>query len=521
MKALVIMPTTIVDEPDQEDNFITGYQTLGDTFNGSVEIIQNANVNTINGVRNIYAYAYQNNFEIIYGPSSYISNQYIMTIAEEYYLKGIQSIFPAGSNTLTAGVTNYTGNIILTGAGVEENQTGYYIDFFDIDPKAGDRDILQITQEGTQYGISQIQRLTGNHLGIKLSASAGSVTALGITDHGIPMMIIGLSSAATSTNISFASLTGNFANSSPGRPVYYTGWVQPNGTYFYINDIVTTAGTYNTWQSLTGASIIFGDDLDDNQVATSSTTASLKTFIRIDRYLYGYNQWGVYFSGVTGFQNNLQGVKAYNQMVNGDGFGDKLDVVWTSGTGSYAGGAKLQLHTSSNSLPFIAGKLALIKERCNCSWREARIRMQNTASRASNYTVYSGYGRPDVWSAIYNSNYDSFMLRPQISISESNLLYTITWGYDPAPDYYEIWFRNSLSGTVVGSSTSFTYRPSSRISVIERNQFKIRPVREPNNYGQFSNTVEATYYFGQYIHKRDIPLIDIPGYGDEYGEYYG
>lgn len=119
--------------------------------------------------------------------------------------------------------------------------------------------------------------------------------------------------------------------------------------------------------------------------------------------LYFVN-WGVLIEGVTGFQYNPSGVYKITDFIE-DGWYNKYKFTFNLGTGSYTGGGTARMDFSSNSGPYIAGKLAYIKDTLNCSWWEARYRMRMTASQWNNYTNANGYGIPNVSSAIaYNGN---------------------------------------------------------------------------------------------------------------------
>jgi len=114
--------------------------------------------------------------------------------------------------------------------------------------------------------------------------------------------------------------------------------------------------------------------------------------------LYFVN-WAVLIEGVTGFQHNPSGVYKITDFID-DGWYNKYKFTFNLGTGSYTGGGTARMDFSSNSGPYIAGKMAFIKDTLNCSWWEARYRMRKTASNSESYTTANGYGIPDAAAAI-------------------------------------------------------------------------------------------------------------------------
>ncbi len=112
---------------DVKQSFLYGYSSYNSSsFSGNVDLFYD------NAVSSSFTHAENNNYDIIIrsttGLSSYIS------LANQH--PTVKLIMPSGSNS---HIETYTGNlqdcpIIVTGAGITSNVTGYQIDFYSIDP---------------------------------------------------------------------------------------------------------------------------------------------------------------------------------------------------------------------------------------------------------------------------------------------------------------------------------------------------------------------------------------------------
>lgn len=113
---------------DVASAFVSGYQSTGGTWNGT--IIQRGNENLASSI----AYATANNIRVIIRSVTGMSSS--IATAESNF-PNIQLFMPAGSNL---NIEVYTGNlnaIIITGAGVNSNLTGYKTEFYGLDTISG------------------------------------------------------------------------------------------------------------------------------------------------------------------------------------------------------------------------------------------------------------------------------------------------------------------------------------------------------------------------------------------------
>jgi len=114
---------------DVKSAFYIGYSSYDSTeFTGEVVLYSQS-------LQNSFEYAQQNGFEMILRSTTGLSVG--LQLAPDY--PSIRLVMPSGSNSF---VPTYSGDIInspviICGAGVDSNITGYKIDFFSIDPITG------------------------------------------------------------------------------------------------------------------------------------------------------------------------------------------------------------------------------------------------------------------------------------------------------------------------------------------------------------------------------------------------
>ena len=114
---------------DVQSAFYLGYASYDSTqFQGEVLIYPYS-------IQSSFAYAEQNGYEMIIRSTTGL----IAGLQLAQYFPLIKLVMPSGSNSF---VQTYSGDIInspviITGAGVDSNITGYKIDFFSIDPITG------------------------------------------------------------------------------------------------------------------------------------------------------------------------------------------------------------------------------------------------------------------------------------------------------------------------------------------------------------------------------------------------
>jgi len=113
-------------ENDVTDAFMIGYSSYDNTnFGGSINLYTGI-------VDSSFIYANYNNYDVII--RSYTGLEDAIPIASDY--PSIKLFMPSGSNSFEETFTGDVENspIIITGAGVDHNVTGYQIEFFSIDP---------------------------------------------------------------------------------------------------------------------------------------------------------------------------------------------------------------------------------------------------------------------------------------------------------------------------------------------------------------------------------------------------
>lgn len=471
MKVLVLLPTGIDDEPYQEVNIIAGYESAGGVWNGTVETIEDV---TTNEIEDYIDYAIINNFNMIIRPAGITSDTIIYKLDHAFYTNDIMTVLPAGTNLFQNEI--FTGNqrsILLTGAGEVINQTGYRVDLFDNDLQGYNTAIQNITKTGTVYNISQIKRVSSSELYVKLSGVT-DLTTIGILDHGTPITIAGLTGTDISTLPSGAKYTGNVL-------------VESNAAFSL--SVTTSAGTIGNYQNVTGGTVTIGHN------------GSGRVIVKTEDYGFWFATWGTYIGGVTGFSNTINGGYAITQFINPHGWGDSFEIVCDPGTGSYVGsGGNARLDTSSNANPYIAGKLAYVKDTLGCSWYSAVQRLKNTASLAGNYTEVNGYGKPDVTAAIQLGEYTladnpaRTLDTPEITVSRSGNTLTFEIENVDLAFKIELYRKNELVETWEAPFSTFTYTMPARTSRVDANIYKVKAIRGRYE-SEFSNTVEPYYYY--------------------------
>lgn len=112
-------------ELDVSTSFILGYESVGGLWTGSI-LIQTSSLSSS------LAYAKNNNYEMVIRSTSGMES-YISVASSSY--PDVLTVMPAGHNDY---ILIYTGNIpqniLITGAGDVNNETGYNIEFFAPDP---------------------------------------------------------------------------------------------------------------------------------------------------------------------------------------------------------------------------------------------------------------------------------------------------------------------------------------------------------------------------------------------------
>jgi hypothetical protein len=148
--------------------------------------------------------------------------------------------------------------------------------------------------------------------------------------------------------------------------------------------------------------------------------------------------------------------------------------------------------TQSYATPYIAGKLAYIKENLGVTWDDAIGLAMVTASEGNVFDSVNGYGIIDPHSAITYSATKT--LATPVLTQTINAVYstTLSWDIIPFAKSYEIYFRDELLETLPANVTTRICRIA-RQNKSKLNLFKVRAVNERGN-GEFSNTVELPYY---------------------------
>lgn len=153
---VVALSGTIAGEPSLQASFVAGYESEGNAWTGNFTVLENTAVVTA------MAYAQTNGYNLVLrntGNSSTLPAQ-----IDSFYNQGIQYISCSGSNSYHANMgsnANLT-NIIICGAGEDENMTSYPCEFYGIHPYntfqitnmvQGTGDTLTITVNTARNGV--------------------------------------------------------------------------------------------------------------------------------------------------------------------------------------------------------------------------------------------------------------------------------------------------------------------------------------------------------------------------------
>jgi len=468
MKALYLFITTEAEEPQAVSQFIAGYQSNGATWAGTIDILENFADEDFDEdfVRAKKADGYDLFLRNTVTGVTYTTNYGICKDL------GMLYVVPSGANSrvFIQGFQKKGANLIC-GAGTSEygNATSYPCMFYDAAPYEADGfEINDIRQCGTVYNITHIQRRSSTRMLVTLDGVTNT-DSIGLHTHGTPVY--------------FADISGSDISPLPSGLKYVT--YSGTGNFFYI-DHTTTSGTINAgfgvgnYQSVSAGTMTYGD------------TDSSQALVRYESYLALFPGQGLTFSGVGGFDNNPNGLNASTWWSEVSGWGDICKIEYTLGSGSYAGGARLYYITQSYATPYIAGKLAYIKENLGVTWDDAIGLAMVTASEGNVYDSVNGYGIIDPHSAITYSATKT--LATPVLTQTINAVYstTLSWDIIPFAKSYEIYFRDELFETLPAQVTTRICRIA-RQNKSKLNLFKVRAVNERGN-GEFSNSVELPYY---------------------------
>jgi hypothetical protein len=111
---------------DVKTSFLLGYASYNNTpFTGEVILYSYS-------LQSSFDYAVANDYDLIIRSTSGLSTG--LRLAPDY--PSVELVMPAGSNTYTQVFFGdvITSPVVITGAGVDSNQTGYQLEFFSIDP---------------------------------------------------------------------------------------------------------------------------------------------------------------------------------------------------------------------------------------------------------------------------------------------------------------------------------------------------------------------------------------------------
>jgi hypothetical protein len=114
---------------DVKDAFLIGYASYNNTpFTGEVILYSNT-------LQTSFNYAVENDYDMIIRSTSGLSTG--LRLAPDY--PDVKLVMPAGSNNYTQVFYGdiITSPVVITGAGVDSNQTGYKLEFYSVDPITG------------------------------------------------------------------------------------------------------------------------------------------------------------------------------------------------------------------------------------------------------------------------------------------------------------------------------------------------------------------------------------------------
>ena len=476
--------TTEADEPDAIENFIAGYELNGGDWSGSGGSIDIDNY--INSAAFTQAYVDEvinNGYDILIRNTATNLLQ-VNNVLETAIERGLLPVLPSASNEFrTTSTTMLNGMIsgIFCGSGDREvgNATSYPCVFFDKSATETAKDIYGVYQCGTEYTISEIQRVSSSVMYVKLSGIT-DVTSIGIIEQGIPLYI---SEAITGTNISPLP-TG----------VIYTSNIIFNNGYFQIAHS-TSAGTIGSFQSVTAGKLKYG--------VTSQTEGTSKVLIIRDGYDVDSIGMGITLKGITGFENNPDGVFRVNEYLNNDGYGNKIKIMHGLGSGTYDGNGTTLFATQSYATPYIAGQFAYMKDESGLDWYDIIGNAIKTSSSEGVYDTFNGYGYLNV-SVGRDSNIDRALETPAITeVGQQIGALLFEWDIIPYAEEYEIYFRGDLVETLKAHINKFLFSPGAYgfyplVSRSKRNNIKIR-AKKGDTYSEFSNELRYIYNYSKGI----------------------
>ena len=111
---------------DVKTSFLLGYESYNNTpFTGEVILYSYS-------LQSSFNYAVENDYDLIIRSTTGLSTG--LRLAPDY--PSVELVMPAGSNSYTQVFFGdvVTSPVVITGAGVDSNQTGYKLEFFSIDP---------------------------------------------------------------------------------------------------------------------------------------------------------------------------------------------------------------------------------------------------------------------------------------------------------------------------------------------------------------------------------------------------
>jgi len=464
--------TTESAEPYALQSFIDGYESAGGVWDGTIDVEENVTIDEIDA--NYMNDLIDDDYEMLIRNTGTYSNS--LSIHGDALANGLISVIPSGSNNFDERQTapnTFKFTVPFCGSGPRDigNATSYPCVFYDQSSQEEFQDITMLKQCGTEYTISQIKRVNATTLYIKLSGVT-DVRTVGITEQGVPLYI---STALTGTDIS----------PLPTGTIYTSNVIDTNDPSYFSITFNTSAGSTSGYQSVTTGAVKYGSAYSD------------EVLIIRDGYNVDTQGSGISIKDVTGFENNPNGRFEVSEYVNNDGYGNKIKIRHSLGTGSYVSGGSMIFATQSYATPYIAGQLAFIKDSLNCDWNEAWGRAIATASNYPDFDTYNGYGYINVADAIALE--DISLSQTAISVDVFTYDYgddtkyqTITWSIDPFAEYYEIWYRGELWVTLKSHILKYQLIQE-RGGKGTKNYIKIRSKRA-DSYGEFSELLELPFY---------------------------
>ena len=467
------------DEPDALENFIAGYELLGGTWEGTIDIDRNIDSNA-------FTQEYIDE-QINKGYDMLIRNtatniQQIDNVLSSAIKGGLLPVLPAASNgyhspSFTTNKKLYSA--VFCGSGSREygNATASPCMFFDKSDTEQYQEINEIRQCGTEYVISDIQRVSSDYMYIKLSGIS-DVRSIGIIEQGVPLYIS-------------TELSGTDIFPLPSGLIYTSNLIETAHPEYFRITHTTSAGTIGSYQSVLTGKLKYG--------ITSLNEDNNKALIIRDSYNVDYGGTGITLKDITGFSNNPNGTYQVTEYINQDGYGNKIKISFNLGSGTYAGGGSMLYATQSYSTPYIAGQLAYIKDITGYDWYDVLGNAIVTSSNYSYFDTHSGYGFIRINKAV-DKLIDKDLLTPEIILEYSQSGYiVINWNFIPFAKEYEIYFRGELIETVNAHILRYIIQPGAydyypNISASKKNYIKIRAKRN-DEYSDFSNEVEYTYYY--------------------------